>query len=652
MTEIENAELNLSLFRRRLIVMALVVLAAFLLILARLIDLQVGRYEEFQSRAERNRTAIVPIVPYRGMILDRNGVVLATNHSDYTVEITPSKTISVDATIETLAQIIEIDARDRRRFYKLLSESRNFNSLPLRTRLTEEEVARIAAQSYRMPGVEIKARLYRVYPQGDVAGHVIGHIGSINEKDKERLQESEEDEANYRGTQVIGKLGIEQSFERELHGTTGVEQIEKTTAGGWASQQLFDHPAQPGNTVMLSIDIKLQKLIEDMFGNRRGALVALNPQNGEILAFVSMPTFDPNLFVDGIDTESWDALNTSLDKPLFNRALRGTYPPGSTYKPFMALAALETGKRKPQDTIVDNGSWTLGDRVFRSHGAALGSVDMRRSIEQSSNVYYYQLAYDMGVDTIHRFMQPLGFGQKTGLDIWGEVTGVLPSTEWKRTAYRRAEQKKWFPGETISLGIGQGYNNFNMLQLAHATATIVNGGLKYTPHLVVAIQDALTRTPTKVIRHAPVNLGYKSEHLALIKEAMVSVTKGGTSTRVFAGANYLSGGKTGTAQAVTLGQKEKYNKEKLAEYQRDHSLYIGFAPAENPTIAVAVIVENAGWGASIATPIVRRVFDYWIDGRYPSEQDLKAMQKGLAIAPLGTPRQASEVLMPVDANAP
>ena len=427
-----------------------------------------------------------------------------------------------------------------------------------------------------------------------------------------------------------------------LHGTTGVEQME-TSAGGYAVRRLASHPSTPGDSVRLSIDIQLQKLIEEMYGERRGALVAIDPQNGEILAFVSKPTYDPNLFVEGIDHETWDELNNSLDKPLLNRAIRGTYPPGSTYKPFMALAALETGKRSTGTTIMDGGSWTFAGHTFRS-GHALGAVDLHRSIVKSSNVYYYQLANDMGVNAIHDFMKPLGFGQVTGVDIPGETRGVLPSTDWKRATYKRPEQQKWYGGETISLGIGQGYNNFTMLQLANATATLAAGGVHHVPHLVKARQDPLSLQFKDLPLAPPENLGYKPENVAAVKRGMVGVTQEGTSRGVMAGAAYLSGGKTGTAQAVTIGQKSRYNAARLSEYQRDHSLYIAFAPADNPRIAIAAIVENAGFGAAHAAPLVRRVMDYWLAGVYPSEADIAALQRGAATAPIGTPRRVADVV--------
>ncbi len=646
MTELRNVEADLARFRVRVLVASVVIVLCFLLLSARLVVLQVVRHDDLKAQAESNRTAIVPVVPNRGLILDRNGIVLATNYSAYTLEITPSKVASLEQTLASLSEVVEITPRDRRRLRKLMDESKSFDSLPVRTKLTDEEVARFAAQRFRFPGVEIKARLFRNYPFGELASHVIGYIGRINKAEKERLEE-DGDDANYRGTEYIGKLGVEQSFEAQLHGVTGVDSVE-TSAGGRAVRKLASNPSTPGNTVTLSIDIKLQKLVEDMYGERRGALVALDPKSGQVLAFVSKPTFDPNLFVDGIDSDSWQMLNESVDKPLLNRALRGTYPPGSTYKPFMAMAALQTGKRAPGTIINDAGSWTFGGHEFRSHGDhGLGPVDMAAAISKSSNVYFYSLANELGVDTIHDFMKPLGFGQITGIDIQGEARGLLPSQEWKRNYYKRPDQQKWYAGETISLGIGQGYNTFTMLQLAQATAALVNNGIKFKPQLVIATQDALTRAHQAIAPLPPVDLGFKPEHVNVVRNAMVSVAVDGTSARVFAGAAYRSGGKTGTAQAVGISAKEKYNAGRLEEHQRDHALYIAFAPADDPKIVLAVIVENAGFGAAHAAPIARRVFDYWLQGLYPNDEDMIAVRKGQAAAPIGKPRLAVEVPWPI-----
>ena len=645
MAELKNLERDLDRFNTRLLVAALFVLLCFGLLGWRLVVLQVLRHEELALQAEANRIAVLPVVPNRGLIVDRNGVVLATNYSAYTLEITPSRVKGeLEAVIDGLAQVLNIEQRDRRRFKRLADESKSFESLPIRTKLTDEEVARFMAQRFRFPGVDVRARLFRSYPAGEVGSHLIGYIGRINTAEKKAMEDWDDDVlANYRGTEVIGKLGLEQRYEKELHGTTGFEEVE-TSAGGRAVRRLKTHPATPGNTLVLSIDIKLQALVEQMFGDRRGALVAIDPRNGEVLAFVSKPTFDPNLFVDGIDVDNWRALNESIDKPLLNRALRGTYPPGSTFKPFMAMAALTSGKRGPGTIVHDGGSFNFGGHEFRSHGDhGLGPVDMRRSIVLSSNVYYYSLANEMGVDLMHDQLLPFGLGRKTDIDLDGEVTGLLPSTAWKKRTYKRPEQQKWYAGETISLGIGQGYNNFTMLQLASATATLVAGGRRFEPRLVREIRNVVSQQATPVAGQALAPLALKPEHVALVMNAMHGVTQEGTSTRIFAGAPYKTGGKTGTAQAVGVRANEKYNAARLSEFQRDHSLYTAFAPLDAPTIALAVIVENAGFGATAAAPIARRVFDYLINGQWPSDEDMAATRDGRSVAPMGTPRRAEDV---------
>jgi penicillin-binding protein 2 len=645
MTELRNVEADLSRFRGRVLVVSVVVMLCFLLLAARLAYLQLVRHEDLLEQAENNRTAIVPVVPNRGLILDRNGIVLASNYSAYTLEVTPSKIANLEQTIEGLSQVLDITARDRRRFKKLLEESKSFESLPLRTRLSDEEVAKFAAQRFRFPGIEIKARLFRNYPYGELASHVIGYIGRINPSEKEKLDDSE-DQANYRGTEYIGKLGVEQSFEAQLHGITGVESVE-TSAGGRAIRKLASSPATPGNTVKLSIDIRLQHLVEELFGERRGALVALDPKTGEVFAFVSKPTFDPNLFVEGIDSDNWQALNESPDKPLLNRALRGTYPPGSTYKPFMALAALETGKRSPEQSIHDPGFFMFGSHRFRDDKeGGHGMVNMYQSIVMSCDTYYYTLANELGVDTIHEQMQRFGFGELTGIDIFGEVRGLLPSTEWKRRSYKRADQQKWYSGETISLGIGQGYNNFTMLQLASATATLANDGVRMKPHLVKEVVDIMTHTPSTTRQQSVGEAIAQAAHIAIIKKALVGVNLEGTSAAAFRGAAYTSGGKTGTAQVVQIKQNEKYVASRIDERLRDHALFTAFAPAEEPKIALAMIVENSGFGSQNAAPIARRIFDYWLLSLYPSEEDIEAVQKAQAPAPIGKPRPLAEVPWP------
>ena len=652
MSLLRDVEYDLRRFRGRVFVATAFVFIAFSFLFFRLVYLQLWRYQEFNAQAESNRTAIVPIVPNRGVIMDRNGVVLATNYSAYTLEITPSKIEApLDEVIESLSELIDIQGRDKRRFKRLREESKSFESVPIRTRLSDEEVARFAAQRFRFPGVEIRARLFRNYPYNDLASHVIGYIGRINTAEKEKLEESEH-AGNYRGTDFIGKLGVEQSYERQLHGQTGVHEME-TSAGGRAVRRLRSSPAIPGNTVVLSIDIKLQKLVEDLYGNRRGAMVAIDPRTGEVLSFVSKPTFDPNQFVEGIDAENWKLLNESPDKPLLNRALRGTYPPGSTYKPFMSLAALNTGKRSSTQTIYDPGFFMFGDHRFRDDKeTGHGTVDMHKSIVESCDTYYYLLARDMGVDMMHDQMKELGFGQMTGIDIAGEARGILPSTQWKRSSYKRPEQQRWYSGETISLGIGQGYNSFTMLQLAQAMATIANNGTRRKPHLVREVVDVETRVAQAVTLDVPTPLPFQAEHIDIVKKAMVGVNIEGTSASSFVGASYTSGGKTGTAQVFTIKQNENYVASKIDERLRDHALFIAYAPAEDPKIALAMVVENAGFGAQNAAPIARRVFDYVLMGQYPSLEDIEAVRNGQATRPIGKPRPIASVPWPPKAVVP
>jgi penicillin-binding protein 2 len=653
MAELKNVELELRRFRARVFVAAAFVVLGLVVLGARMVHLQVIQHDQLAERAENNRIAVLPLPPNRGRIVDRHGVVLADTYLAYTLEITPARAGDVEATIAALAEIVDIRPGDRRRFARLREEGKSFDSIPIRARLSDDEVARFAAQRWRFPGVEVNARLFRHYPLGATGAHLIGHIGRINAAQRAAMAEWDDAaRANYRGTDHIGKLGLEQSYEAVLHGTSGYAAVE-ITAGGRAVRQLRSQPPVPGDTLLLAVDIRLQALVEQMFGERRGALVAIDPRTGEVLAFVSMPTFDPNLFVDGIGREAWRELNDNPDRPLLNRALRGTYPPGSTYKPFMALAALTSGARRPQTVIQDTGTFVFGGHRFRSHGdRALGPVDLRRSLVHSSNVYYYSLAHEMGIDLMHEHLAPLGFGARTGIDLVGEATGVLPSREWKRRAFRRPEQQRWHPGDTISLGIGQGYNSFTILQLAQAMAILASGGQRFEPRLVREIEDSVSGERRAVPRAPRPPLALDPEHVRVIVEAMRDTTVEGTPRRVFAGAAYRSGGKTGTAQAVGIAQGQRYDAARIAEHLRNHSLYVAFAPVEAPTIALAVIVENAGFGAAAAAPIARRVFDYWLLGLYPSEEDLALTREGRSAAPVGTPRRAADVPLPGAVQAP
>ncbi|HYD56522.1 MAG TPA: penicillin-binding protein 2 [Burkholderiales bacterium] len=616
--EIRNTERELHEFHVRVGFAAVAVLIAFGVLATRFVYLQIVQHEAYRAKAEDNRISVVPVPPNRGLIIDRNGVVIARNDGGYTLEIAHRKVKNVEGLIDELSGLIDITPRDRARFRKLVQETRNAETLPIRTRLSDEEVAKFAAQRYRYQGVvDIKARLFRQYPYGEIAAHAVGYMGRINKDDQAKLEEDGL-EANYRGTDYWGKAGIEASYQDELHGITGFEQVE-IDAAGRGIRTLSRTPSQPGNNVVLTLDLKLQQVAEAAFGDRRGAAVAIEPATGAVLAFVSKPGYDPNLFVDGIDPQSWSELNNSADRPLLNRAINGVYPPGSTFKPFMAMAALELGKRTPRSTIHDYTGWfEFGGRRFRdSKVGGHGVVDLYKSIVVSSDVYYYQLANDLGIDAIAAYMAKFGLGARTGIDLQGEAAGVLPSPEWKQKRFRRPEQQKWYAGETISIGIGQGYNAYTPIQMAHGLSTLLNGGTMYRPRLVAHIDNVRTGErkyfEPEVLQSVPM----KREHVEFVKRAMAGVNKEGTGARAFAKAEYTSGGKTGTAQVVAIKQGEKYDEAKVAERLRDHSWFIAFAPVDNPKIALAVIVENGGFGARAAAPIARTMLDYYLLGKLP-----------------------------------
>jgi len=596
---LRNTERELFFFRSRVLVAGLVALGCFALLLTRFVWLQVFKHDDLHARAEQNRIAVVPVTANRGLIKDRNGIVIARNYAGYTLEIDPRQVKNVNPLIDELAQVVEVQPRDRRRFAKLREE---------------------------LKGADL-----------------VGYIGRVSQADKEKIAR-QADAADYVGTEYIGKLGLEGSYERELHGTTGFEEVE-ITAGGRAVRTLNRTPPVPGNNLILSVDIKLQEIVEKAFGDRRGALIAIEPATGDILAFVSKPTFDPNLFVDGIDPKNWDELNNDPDKPLLNRALRGTYPIGSTYKPFLGLAGLELGKRTPETVIIDPGFFMYGNHKFRdSAKVPLGPVNLHRSIVQSSDVYYYKLADDLGVDAIHDYMKPWGFGQLTGVDMEGEQQGILPSTEWKM---RRFNQR-WYGGETISVGIGQGYNAFTLLQLAHATATLANEGSVMKPHLVKQIENSQTGEKRFTVPKESYRIPLKPENLKAVIDAMVDVNISGTGRHAFAGVPYKVAGKTGTAQVITIKQNEKYDESRIDERYRDHSLFMAFAPADKPTIALALLVENGGFGARAAAPIARQVLDYYLLGKVPrAPADLSNRDE----APAAAPRAPGKAVPPVAQSA-
>jgi penicillin-binding protein 2 len=625
--ELKNHQREIYYFRLRLVLSLGFVAVMLLILLLRFFYLQVIRHDYFHTMGESNRIYVVPIVPNRGLIMDRNGVVMAQNYSGYTLEIAPDKVPDMDALIAELSQLVEITPKDIKRFNKLLTERQALETMPIRSQLNDEEVARVSAQLFRFPSVEIKARLFREYPFTDMTSHLIGYVGRINQSEIDQLAEDEV-ASNYLGSDYIGKTGVEQSYEKDLHGTTGFEQVE-VDAGGRAVRVLARTAPQSGSSLMLTLDSKLQEVAEKAFGEYRGALVAIDPTNGEVLAFISKPGYDPGLFIDGIDTETWDTLNNSPDTPLNNRALRGQYPPGSTIKPFMALAGLFYGTRSPTHSINDPGYYMLPgsrhqyrDWKYGGHG----SVDMFKAIVISCDTYFYGLATEMGIDNIHSYLTRFGFGQVTGLDMKGETPGLMPSPEWKTKRYNQI----WYPGDTVSVGIGQGYNLVTPMQLAYATAILANDGIAFQPHLVKEIRR--TKGGTLLIENKPLfDLQINPSYLKLVKGAMEAVTKpGGTAAGASYGAPYRMAAKTGTAQVIAIKQGEKYDSKKVSEYNRDHAWFIAFAPADKPRIAMAVLVENGGHGGTTAAPIARKVMDYYLLGKDPQSLPALPLKSGVS----------------------
>lgn len=615
-TRLINPEEEFQRYRRRMEIAGIVVAIMLLGLFSRFVWLQVVKYDRYHALAENNRISLLPAPPSRGVIYDRMGTVLAHNYSAYTLEITPSKAGKLDEVIDQLSQIVSIDAADRKRFRKLLAESKNFESIPLRNQLSEEEAARFAVNRYRFPGVDVKARLFRQYPFGESFAHVVGYIGRIGQQDADRL-EAEGLSANYKGSDHIGKLGIEASYEKWLHGRTGIEKVE-TDSGGRAVRTLSRTAPVSGYNLTLHLDSRLQQVAENVFGDYRGALVALDPRNGGVLALLSKPGFDPNLFIDGIDVATWTELNDAFERPLINRALRGIYPPGSTIKPFMGLGGLELGVRKPGDTIADPGYFSLPGsshryRDWKKDGH--GSVDLKKSITVSCDTYYYGLARDMGIERMAGFLGQFGFGKKSGVDLDGELSGLLPTPEWKKRRFKQP----WWPGETVIAGIGQGYMLTSPMQLALATMALANKGMMYKPQLIRGWQDPISGKSSVAAPQVVGRIPLSQRNLQLVQEAMIDVMlPGGTAAGAGAGAPYLIAGKTGTAQVKSIRQGARYDERNTARHHRDHALFIAYAPADNPKIVLAVMVENGGHGGSTAAPIARKVMDYWLLGKLPA----------------------------------
>jgi len=609
---VKNLSLEKRLFRRRALLALLLVLGALGGLVTRLSYLQIANHEHFATLSENNRIKLKPLPPTRGSIFDRNGVLLADNLPSYRLEITPEAVPDMDSTLAELGAQIELSDTDLERFHKLLKRSPAHESIPLRFRLSDVDVARLAVDLHRFPGVTIQAGLTRHYPLGAHAVHVLGYVGRIDERDLQRI-----DTSQYRGSTHIGKNGVERSYEALLHGEVGHQQVE-TNAQGRSLRVLDQSLPAPGKNLYLTIDSRLQSIAEQVLEGYNGAVVAIDPRNGEILALASMPGYDPNLFVNGIDVPNYQALISSRDRPLFNRALRGVYPPGSTIKPIMGLAGLEYGVTTPGKSVYCRGFYRLPGHKHRFRDwkrSGHGRVGLDRGITESCDVYFYELAHSMGIDRMHKYLAQFNLGQRTGVDLPGEKSGVLPNPAWKR----KKQNKPWYPGETLIAGIGQGYMLTTPLQLAHSTATLAQHGQGFHPRILHASQEQesheLIPEPPRPL--PPISIQDARNWDAVIT-AMVHVVHGsrGTARKISRGMTYTVAGKTGTAQVFSLGQDERYDASRLAKHLHDHALFVAFAPVDEPRIAVAVIAEHGGGGSSTAAPIARQLLDaYFAEDR-------------------------------------
>lgn len=609
------------LFMHRVIVSAIIAVCLIGLVVGRLTQLQVLDYEYFSAQSQGNRIRVAPVPPTRGLIFDRNGIVLAENLPSYQLELIPEQVPDIDETLNRLTELELIDPERGTELRELIRTARRFDSVSIRQRLSDQEVARFAVHRPRFPGVEIRARLTRNYPYGEAVTHALGYVGGINADDKRAL-----DEVEYAGTAHIGKVSVERTYESDLHGHVGHEEV-LVNAQGRAMDVLDGEPSIPGMDLVLTLDIEIQLLAFSELANRRGAAVAIDPNNGEILAFVSAPSFDPNMFSVGLTRKQFKALQENPDRPLFNRALRGSYPPGSTVKPILALAGINNRAFNPDRKIFCRGYYQLPGKSHRYRDwkrGGHGLVDMHDSIAESCDVYFYELARELGIDRMAPMLTQFGLGQKTGIDIEGEKSGLVPSRDWKRSAFSKREDQIWFPGETIITGIGQGYLLTTPLQLAHATATIAARGVRYRPLMLQGIKDPVRNEIAYMEPQtlAPVDVS-TDEHWDRIISAMNAVLQGrnGTARKVGNDAPFTMAGKSGTAQVFTVAQTEEYDAEEIEERMRDHALFIAFAPLENPRIAVAVIVENGESGSRVAAPIARRIIE-----TYLKKQDLTEQQ--------------------------
>ncbi|MCE7765335.1 penicillin-binding protein 2 [Pseudomonas putida] len=601
---LKDHEKDARLVRNRVVVGAVAIMLLICVLIARLYYLQIIQYDYHSTLSENNRVHVQPIPPTRGLIFDRNGVIVADNRPSFSLSMTRERAGNWQEVLDTIVEVLELSADDRALFEKRMRQGRRpFEPVPILFELNEEQIARVAVNQFRLPGVEVVAQLVRHYPQGAHFAHSVGYVGRINEKELKTL-----DPVNYSGTHHIGKTGIERFYEDDLHGQVGYEEVE-TNARGRVLRVLKRTDPKPGKDIVLSLDIKLQEAAEAALGGRRGAVVALDPRTGEVLAMVSQPSFDPNLFVTGISFKAYAELRDSIDRPLFNRVLRGLYPPGSTIKPAVAIAGLDSGVVNASSRVFDPGYYQLPnyDHKYRNwNRSGDGWVDLDTAIMRSNDTYFYDLAHKMGIDRLSSYMNKFGIGQRVSLDMFEESAGLMPSREWKRATRRQA----WFPGETLILGIGQGYMQATPLQLAQATALIANKGVWNRPHLAKTIEG---QAPVDDEPMENIVLRDKSDW-AKVTHGMEQVMHGarGTARKAAAGAQYRIAGKSGTAQVVAIKQGEKYDRNKLQERHRDHALFVAFAPADNPKIVVSVMVENGESGSGVAAPVVRQIMDAWL----------------------------------------
>lgn len=601
------------LFERRAMIGFVVIALLMSALLARYVWLQVVAFDSFSTRSESNRLAVRPVVPNRGIIYDRRGRIIADNQPAYRLEVIPEAVAGdaadLDSLLDELAMLIEIDEEDRKAFHKSRRDYRVFDSVPLKFNLSEAEVARFAVNQHRFQGVDVVPYLSRHYPYGELLTHVVGYTGRLDARDLARV-----DVANYRGTRTIGKIGIEQFYEQELHGASGLERVE-TNVRGRVLKVVERQDAVPGTDMVLSIDVAVQRAAWEALGDRPGSVVAIDPTDGSLIALVSKPAYDPNDFVNGISQKGYQAILNAPGRPLFNRALRGGYEPGSTLKPFVGLAGLELGVVAPETRVFSNGKFYIEgySRPYRDwKDTGHGSVEITSALEQSVNTYFYQLAMDLGIDRMHDYLSQFGFGEPTGIDVPGEGKGILPSRQWKEAVHGQP----WYPGETVIAGIGQGFNVVTPLQLANAVAALVNGGVLYTPRLLYASKPAgeerATRTRAPVTRQIPVNDEINWQTILLGMDKVVNGLHG-TARSVAVDARFRTAGKTGTAQVYKLGADKQYDEAELPEHLRDHALFVAFAPVDNPRIAIAVVVEHGGAGSRAAAPVARATLDAWLE---------------------------------------